>query len=429
MTRVGGQGFWQGTGMAQNTTGQGGMAGMMRAWLVGAALAFGPGPAIAQGLFSPVITINERAITLYELQQRERLLTFFNTPGDVAERARTGLIEDRLRQQELDRVGLVLTEQGFDLALAEFAGRANLTGEQLETVVVQNGIDPETLREFVATSATWRDYIRSRYAAGVTITNAEIDAEIARSATADQGLEVLLSEIIIPAPPQEAARAQATALAISQITSIPAFAAEARRVSAVPSRDRGGQLDWAPLTNYPPPLRSLLLSLSPGQVTPPISITNGVALLQLRAVREGAFSAAEVAEIDYAVFSIPGGRSAEALVTARDIDARTDTCDDLYGIAQGLPPERLDRITRTPDEIPQDVALQLAQLDPGEVSVALTSTNGDALFLIMLCGRTLTAGVDLDRAAVENALRGRKLSGRADVLLAELRAAAVIVGE
>jgi peptidyl-prolyl cis-trans isomerase SurA len=419
-----------GTGAMRKSMGK-----AVRACVIGAALcAIAPlatAPAMAQGLFSPVITVNERAITLYELQQRERLLTFFNTPGDVAEVARTGLIDDRLRQQALDRAGLRLTDQGLQFALTEFAGRANLSAEELIAAVTQAGIDADTLREFVATSATWRDFVRSRFAAGVTVSEAEIDAEIARSATtsADGAVEVLLSEIIIPAPPGREAEAQTTAFAISQITSIAAFAAEARRVSVVPSRDNDGRLDWAPLSNYPPALRNVLANLAPGQVTPPINITNGVALLQLRGLREGRFRPADVSEIDYAVFHIPGGRNEAAMATAQDIAAHADSCDDLYGIARDLPPQRLDRVQSAPGAIPQDVAMQLAQLDAGEVSVALTSDNGDTLLFLMLCGRSYAAGVDLDRAAVANALRGRKLSQQADILLAELRAAAVIVGE
>ena len=61
-------------------------------------------PAVAQDLFSPVIVVNDRAVTGFELDQRQRLLQLFGTPGDLSREARTQLVEDRLKQQELDRV-------------------------------------------------------------------------------------------------------------------------------------------------------------------------------------------------------------------------------------------------------------------------------------------------------------------------------------
>ena len=96
----------------------------------------------------------------------------------------------------------------------------------------------------------------------------------------------------------------------------------------------------------------------------------------------------EYEAIEYAAYYIPGGRSAQALARAERVDADTDTCDDLYGIAQGQPPEVLERSSKAPEEIPQDIAFELAKLDPGEVSAALTRANGETLVLLMLCGRS-----------------------------------------
>ena len=74
------------------------------------------------------------------------------------------------------------------------------------------------------------------------MSEAEVDARLERDAVGASGIEVLLSEIIIPAPPPQAAQAEATALAISAVTTEAAFEQAAREVSAVPSRERGGRL-------------------------------------------------------------------------------------------------------------------------------------------------------------------------------------------
>jgi len=215
---------------------------------------------------------------------------------------------------------------------------------------------------------------------------------------------------------------------ISELTSFSAFESEASRVSALPSRERGGRLDWLPISNFPAPLRPIFLGLAPGEVTDPLPIENGIALFQLRDLREVTRGTPAPAEIDYAAYYIDGGLSEQALDRAARVAGRVDTCDDLYGVARDQPPRVLERNALPPDEIPQDVAVELAKLDPGETSWGLTRAGGDTLVLLMLCGRTPAENGAQDRDAVRNQLRSQRLSGYADALLAELRASARITG-
>ena len=76
-----------------------------------------PGAVQAQGLFSPVLTVNDAAITGFEIAQRRKLLELFRTPGNLDELAVEQLIEDRLKAQELDRQGLQITDEGLASAM------------------------------------------------------------------------------------------------------------------------------------------------------------------------------------------------------------------------------------------------------------------------------------------------------------------------
>lgn len=382
-------------------------------------------PSIGAAQFGPAITVNDSVVSEFEIDQRIVMLRTFRTPGNLEDLAREQLIEDRLKLEALDSAGLRITDEGLAGAMAEFAGRANLELDQFLTVLAQSGVSEETFRDFVRVNVSWRDYIRSRFGDRATVSEAEIDQALGQSG-GTSGIEVLLSEIIIPAPPPRAAAAIATAERISRLTSTSAFEAEARRVSALPSRSRGGRLDWLPITNYPAGLRGLLLDLAPGEITSPIPITNGVALFQMRGVREVPRAAAEPAAIEYAAFYIAGGLSERALAQAAQIDARVDTCDDLYGEAKGLPEDQLQRDVLPPADIPADVAMELAKLDPGEASYVLTRANGETLVFLMMCGRTPELGEGQDRDAIRNQLRSQRLNTFADALLADLRAAATI---
>lgn len=389
------------------------------------ALMLTTGAAFAQGQFAPAITVNDDVITVYELQQRARLLELFRTPGDSNALAREQLIEDRLKQQAIDRRGLRLTEDALQRELEAFAQRANLTLDQFETLLGQNGVDAKTLSDFVEIGVTWRDFIRSRFGSQAQISDAEIDAALGRAGNEGSGIEVLLNEIIIAAPPPRAAQALARAQQISQLTSTAAFEAQARQVSALPSRTRGGRLDWLPISNYPPQIRSILLDLAPGQVTAPLPIPNGVALFQMRAVREVPQAAPTPTAIEYAAFYLPAGADG-GLNAAQQLAGRVDTCDDLYGEARGLPEEVLERSSLAPGEIPQDVALELARLDRDEISYNLTRSAGQTRVFLMLCNRQFVDGQAVDREGVRNQLRSQRLAGFAAALLEDLRASATI---
>lgn len=382
-------------------------------------------PTFAVAQFAPVIVINDAVVSEFEIDQREAMLRVFRTPGDLQQVARDQLIEDRLKLEALNAAGLRITPEGLRGAMGEFSARENMDVDQFIAVLGQAGVAEETFRDFVRVNVSWRDYIRSRFGDRAQVSEAELDQALGQS-SGSAGIEVLLNEIIIAAPPPRAASALATAQRIAQLTSTSAFEAEARRVSALPSRTRGGRLDWLPITNYPAGLRGLLLDLAPGQVTAPIPITDGVALFQMRGLREVNQVAPEPAAIEYAAFYIAGGLTDRALREAQSIDNRVDTCDDLYGVAQGLPEDRLQRDVLPPADIPTDVAMILATLDTGETNYSLTRANGETLVFLMMCGRTPVLGEGVDRETVRNQLRSQRLVNYADALLADLRAAATI---
>ncbi|WP_373636588.1 peptidylprolyl isomerase [Yoonia sp. BS5-3] len=383
----------------------------------------------AQGQLTPVITVNDRAVTQFELNQRIRLLELFRTPGDLNQQARTGLVEDRLKQQEMARVALQLPEAALQTAMEEFAARGNLTLPQFLRVLSQNGIQEQSLRDFVEVGTSWREYIRSRYSRQVTITDADVERAIAARGNATTELQVALNEIIIAAPPDRAAQAQRAANQIATFRSFSAFEDAARQVSALPSRENGGRLGYLPISNYPPQIQAVILALEPGEVTDPIPITNGIALFQMRGIREAARAVPPPVSIDYAAYYIPGGQSETAQRTAMDIRNNVDTCADLYGIAQGQPREVLDRVSLAPSEIASDIALELARLDPGEVSTNLTRDNGETLVFLMLCERVSAGQANTNPETVRNQIRSQRLASLADALLEDLRASAVIRGE
>ncbi len=384
-------------------------------------------PVSAQSdLFAPVARVNDRVITQYELNQRILFFQILNAPGDLRQEALERLVQERVQLDAAERLGVEVTPEALEAGLTEFAGRANLTSEQFLQAVAGGGVDAQTVRDFVRAGIAWRSVVQGRFGPRTQITESEIDRALALASNRS-GVRVLLSEIFLPAnTPERQAAAQRRAAEISQITTIPAFAAAARRYSAAPSAGRGGRMEWIPLSNLPPAVASQVLALAPGQVSAPIPVPNAIALFQLRALEETGAPEAEAVSVEFARYFIPGGRTEATLAEARSIEARVDTCDDLYGVNLGQPEERLLRDTLPMAEIQGDVAMELAKLDEGEVSTALVSGDGQALVFLMLCGRTPAINVDVSREQVRANLRNQRLASYADGYLAELMADAVI---
>ncbi|ATG36015.1 putative chaperone surA [Phaeobacter piscinae] len=391
------------------------------------AVMFGPVPAAAQGLFAPAVTVNDAVVTNYELQQRARFLTLLRDPGDPQKKAREDLILDRLKLDVLAQAGIEPTEEEVVEGMTELAGRANLSLQEFLNVLGQNGVAPETLRDFTRVGIAWREYIAARYLAQARPSEEEIDRAMGLSGSG--GVEVLLSELIMPINAQNAAQVEDIAQQVSRITTTGAFSQAAQQYSATATRQSGGRMPWMPLTNLPPQLQQVVLGLRPGEVTAPLPLDGAVALFQLRDLRETSGAAPNYAAIEYAAYYLPGGRTPEALAAGTKVANAIDTCDDLYGVAKDQDPSVLDRETLAPAEIPQDIAIELAKLDPNETSLALTRNNGQTLMLLMLCGRTAEVNAEASRESVGNALTQQRLGAFADSLLEQLKADARISDE
>lgn len=385
------------------------------------------GAAQAQGLFSPVIQINDSVITQYEVNQRARFLVLLGAPGDPEKTALKQLTDERLQLQAAKQLGMSATPEQVIAGQEEFAGRANLSREAFLQGLAQQGVGEETFRDFVTAGLLWREVVRTRFGASASVTEADIDRELGDAKPVPQGLRLLYSEIILPYQTEEE-RAQVFALAreLSQLTSVDRFSAAARQYSAAPSRENGGQVDWANARDMQPGIVQLLLPLAPGQVTEMIQLPGAVALLQLRSIGDGVPPTATGSDVEYMLYQIPGGRSPEALAQAAKISADVTSCHDLFELnrREKGDPARLKHFTGSINEVPKDIALELGRLDPGETSAAIT--RGSNLGLLMLCkrGNPLPEGVSRDQ--VREALINRQLQQLAEGYLAELRDSAAI---
>jgi len=374
--------------------------------------------------FTAAITVNNQAITYYEITQRANFHKVLGTLGDLDKIARRELVNERLQSISADRLGIKSDDATLKLAMDDFIGRANMTEEQFKKILAKDGVAEETFRDYTRQRLIWSSLIRALFLNNAKVSDAEVDRALALS-HGTSGASVHISELILPMTPEVAKSNGALAEKLVQALRAGAsFADAAQNFSVSPSADSGGDMGWLPIGRLPPQILSLMLVMSPGDVTDPIKLQNAVAIFKMRGLREKDTVRPKTVTTEYLKILTPGGEGSDARAKADKLAEQLDTCDDFFGYADEFPKDAATRTTQPFGEVPSDIALDLARLDTNEISISKTR-DGNILFL-MLCGRT-TAMAEGSREEVRKVLFSQRLDSYANSLLEELRADAIMI--
>ena len=374
----------------------------------------------AQGRFSPVLQVGESVVTRYQIDQRTRFLGLLGAPGDPREVAREQLINEAVQMAAANAAGIELSEEAITAGTNEFAARANLTGEQFIAALSQNGVGAETFRDFIGAGVAWRDFIRAEFGevARETVSQAQIARALAQFGT-QGGTRVLISEILLPMnTPETAFASRARASQLANLRSEAEFSAAARQFSVSSTASRGGEVNWVDLETLPEVIRPVIARLTPGQISRPVELETSIGVFLLRDMERVAAGTPETLLVDYAIFT------AASAADAASVQVSVDTCDDLYGIAKGLPQNRLIRETEPQNRLPNDVRGAIANLDAGESTIL--SRSGQSAVL-MLCARRPSQESTVDLEIVGNRLLNARLGSTAANELANLRARTIVI--
>lgn len=378
----------------------------------------------AQNPFAPVAIVNDEIITAFDVDQRQRLLALAGNRMDansVLER----LINDALRLQEAARGGLRVPDIEIQKAVAAVAGRSNVSVDGLRQNLAQQGIQLATLEQQLRAEIVWAELVRDRYKSRIAISDAEIDAELGRSASSGTLVEYRLSEILVPAPNDEAALKAMTQQIYADIRAS-SFADVARRISRAPSAPQGGDVGWVPETSLTPTMAQVVGRMEVGQVSAPVLSDGGVRLVQLVDSRV-AGATQTLFELQQLV--VPVSRTADqasadaALRRAEELRSQMTSCDQIAKLKAGLGPSSGDLGKLTANRIPGPLRHAVIALQVGEVTPPVRSNEG--FHLVMLCGKSGGAN-EAERERIRNRLIEERLARAAEGMLDELRRSAVI---
>ncbi|MEM8793364.1 MAG: peptidylprolyl isomerase [Pseudomonadota bacterium] len=245
------------------------------------------GVAPAQTVFKPVAVVNESVITGFDLAQRARLLSTMDGRGRPAEafqrQALETLIVDRLKIQAGEAIGLSATEEVVQIGFDLFAQQNGLEPEVLRERLNGDGVTNQAIDDFVAAETIWREVVRARFLAQAEPSSSRIDEELRLSVNLTN-TSYRLNEIGLKFTGDRQQDQQISAAILqlyNQLQGGGDFQEAARQFSQTPSAERGGELGWVPGNRMPTDLVRDLNRLEIGQITRPVSIQGGVAILQL----------------------------------------------------------------------------------------------------------------------------------------------------
>ncbi len=240
----------------------------------------------AQNPYAPALTVNESVITRYDIDQRSALLEALGATGDVRADANEQLIDDRLKLQAAEDLEIDLPEGAIEAGIAEFAAARDLTLDQVLGILASRGVDRQTMDDFVEAGIVWREVVVRRFRDRAQPSDADLDLTLDLEASTPR--EILeLGEIALPFEERgEAETLQFAERLARDLRQGASFTSAVRTYSRSGSAAQGGNLAPIPATELPPAIRSQVLLLTPGQVTDPIPIAGGVAILRLNAIRQ-----------------------------------------------------------------------------------------------------------------------------------------------
>lgn len=416
-------------------------------------------PVSADSVQRAAAVVNGVIISTYDLDQRVRMV--LSTTGGAQNAAaqqrmresvlRT-LIDEILQLKEAERVKLKISEKDVDDALDRIAQQNNTSRDSILKSLAANGIDPATLRVQIRAEVAWSQIVEGALAPRVKITDADVDAEMARIQAGASKPQFLASEIFISVDgPQDEGRARRTIEQIfQQLQTGTNFQQLAQQFSESATGARGGDLGWVQDEDVPREVWTEMQRMRVQTVSPPIRTQNGWYLIALRDKMRPAGSADEKppappgrpagvpsgsVKLKRIVMGVPPKMNADQerayMASAMQLRQAIKGCQ---GLEDFLKPIRGIALVDLPVLPIKDLAPEIRSivqgLNPSDVSQPFFSKEGEQNLMNMLvvCGDKLReefvatrAFVMPAREEIENRMFNQELSVMARRYMRDLR--------
>lgn len=203
------------------------------------------------------------------------------------------LVVEEIQMQRADSLGLQISDEMLNGALANIARSNNIEFADLPRALAQQGVDYRAYREEIRRQMTLQMLRQRDVIARINISPREMEQAMARAKNSpDQNSEYNISHILVSVPvtatpEQIEARERRMQEAYEKAKAGEDFAQLALTYSDSTTNIEGGSLGWRKGSQLPSIVSDQVVKMSAGQISEPIRTPSGFHLFRLNEVRGG----------------------------------------------------------------------------------------------------------------------------------------------
>ncbi len=363
-------------------------------------LGFAP-PAAAQDVMGIAAVVNDRAISIFDLEMRVDVAIYNANLARTDEMRRRvagavlrNLIDEALRLEEARSKGIRVTERDIEEAIVQVEDGNGVPRGRLEAFLAERGIAYDAVLDQLRSQIAWGKYVNLRLRPAIGVSEEEIDEELERLEAMRGKPEFLVSEISLyddPAAAPGEARAAADSI-VAQLRRGADFAAVAAQFGQGALAREGGDLGWIQEGRGRPEIERVLASLEIGAVSDPIRSVDGWHIVHLRDRRAVLSDPVAPVEMFLSQVLLPTTPedtpedAARRLALAEEIGADAEGCDALRRLGADIE-ESLsgDLGWVNLRDMPNPFRNAVAELEVGRPTPPLVTDNG--VHVVMVCER------------------------------------------
>ena len=238
------------------------------------------------------VVVNADAISMSDLNDRmglviisARLPNTEDTRNKLAPQVVSSLVEEQLKLQEAERLGIQVPQQEINAGFATIAQQNNLEPAQFKEVLKRSGVNVATMERQIRAQLSWNKVIQKTLRPKVTVTDNDIDNVLQRLRRGIGKTEYLMAEIFLPvekASQEGQVKGLAEELVQKARAEEGAFFGLAQQFSRAPGAPQGGDLGWVQEGQLVEELDQVMSQMEQGDVSDPVRTLGGYYILSMR---------------------------------------------------------------------------------------------------------------------------------------------------
>lgn len=392
-------------------------------------------PAFAQTKLGIAAIVNDEVITSTDVEGRFNMaIKGANIDPSAAEektlrkQALDALIDEKIRIQEANRLGVVASKEEVEDAFKKVAGGNNIPPEEFRSALKDVPGLYESLLHQIKAQISWGNVIKKKIRPQINITESDISAYLEEKQKNPAKVEYNVAEIFLKNTPNNEKLAKQ--LVSEMRNGKQPFPAVARQFSEGLEASKSGLLGWIPENALDPALNDALKTAKQGAITDPITTPRGLHVLLLREKRDvmNAEDSAKRIHMKQIIIplpmNVPDEINEKGLAQARFFQGEAKDCKTMDEVLKKInSPMSRDMGQVKLSELPSPVVAIVKDLPVGKISPPLR-TN-DSIGLFMVCGREENAE-NAVRDDIANTIGTERLGRLQHRYYRDLRAAAYV---